>query len=361
MEPPPPARASRSTTTRFWAPWLGHQHPRTAGGVRTHLRQLVRRPRVARTAMTWRRPPVGAIKLGRNLYGRIIPSAQILDISTRSAIMFRNSTISPEGGIAPGASQLRRRLWGSRPVRRGGSRPPAAAVPVPQHLNIDMLSTETEIDLLEKILESSSDIRQRDLARIIGLSLGMANVILKRLVQKGLLKIQKVNNRNIRYVVSPRGMERIARRSYRYFRQTVKNVVFYKGAIEELLQPRRSPGLHRDRADRCQRPGLHRRAPVRQAPARPAPGRQTRHGTNRQRFSCIPNATRTPLRPAPAAPTCGVSSCPQGPGASYPQPRDRRGSPAPVHQGRGSQPPDPRAMQRPAVGVPGAHRTTLRR
>ena len=98
-----------------------------------------------------------------------------------------------------------------------------------------MLSTETEIDLLEKILESSSDIRQRDLARIIGLSLGMANAILKRLVQKGLLKIQKVNNRNIHYVVSPRGMERIARRSYRYFRQTVKNVVYYKEAIEELL------------------------------------------------------------------------------------------------------------------------------
>jgi DNA-binding MarR family transcriptional regulator len=106
-----------------------------------------------------------------------------------------------------------------------------------------MLSTETEIDLLEKILESSSDIRQRDLARIIGLSLGMANAILKRLVQKGLLKIQKVNNRNIRYVVSPRGMERIARRSYRYFRQTVKNVVYYKEAIEELLDLVKARGV----------------------------------------------------------------------------------------------------------------------
>jgi DNA-binding MarR family transcriptional regulator len=116
-------------------------------------------------------------------------------------------------------------------------------VPVPPHLNIAMLSAETEIDLLEKILESSSDIRQRDLARIIGLSLGMANAILKRLVQKGLLKIQKVNNRNIQYVVSPKGMERIARRSYRYFRQTVKNVVYYKEAIEELLRRIESQGF----------------------------------------------------------------------------------------------------------------------
>ena len=30
-------------------------------------------------------------------------------------------------------------------------------------------------------------------------------------------------------------MEKIARRSYRYFRQTVKNVVYYKEAIEELV------------------------------------------------------------------------------------------------------------------------------
>jgi DNA-binding MarR family transcriptional regulator len=106
-----------------------------------------------------------------------------------------------------------------------------------------MLSSETEIDLLEKIVESPSNIRQRDLARIIGLSLGMANAIVKRLVQKGLLKIQKVNNRNIQYIVSPKGMEKIARRSYRYFRQTVKNVVYYKEAIEELLRRVASQGF----------------------------------------------------------------------------------------------------------------------
>lgn len=99
-----------------------------------------------------------------------------------------------------------------------------------------MLTSDTEIDLLEKIVDNPSRVRQRDLARIIGLSLGMTNAIMKRLVQKGLLKVKKVNNRNIQYIVSPQGLERIARRSYRYFRRTIKNVVFYREAIEGLLR-----------------------------------------------------------------------------------------------------------------------------
>jgi DNA-binding MarR family transcriptional regulator len=95
---------------------------------------------------------------------------------------------------------------------------------------------ETELDILEKISSSNSGMRQRDLARIIGLSLGMTNAILKRLAQKGWLKVKKVNNRNIQYIVSPQGMQKIAHRSYRYFRRTIKNVVYYKEVIESLVR-----------------------------------------------------------------------------------------------------------------------------
>jgi DNA-binding MarR family transcriptional regulator len=72
------------------------------------------------------------------------------------------------------------------------------------------------------------DVRQRDLAKIAGLSLGMTNAILKRLALKGLLTIKRVNNRNIHYIVTPTGIEAITRKSYRYFKRTIKNVV-YKG------------------------------------------------------------------------------------------------------------------------------------
>jgi DNA-binding MarR family transcriptional regulator len=108
-----------------------------------------------------------------------------------------------------------------------------------------MISPEKEIEILERISRSKSTIRQRDLARIIGLSLGMTNSILKRLTNKGLLKIKKVNNRNIQYVVSPAGMEAIALRSYRYFKRTLKNVVSYKEAMDELVQEIKQKGCRR--------------------------------------------------------------------------------------------------------------------
>ena len=108
-----------------------------------------------------------------------------------------------------------------------------------------MISSDTELDILERIHHTQSVIRQRDLARIIGLSLGMTNAILKRLAQKGLLQVRKVNNRNIQYVVSSKGMTEIARRSYRYLKRTIKNVVYYKEAIDRLIGEAAGQGYRR--------------------------------------------------------------------------------------------------------------------
>ena len=98
-----------------------------------------------------------------------------------------------------------------------------------------MNSSEKEITILAHIHANPHNVSQRDLAKIAGLSLGMTNTILKRLAVKGLLTIKRVNNRNIHYIVTPSGIETITRKSYRYFKRTIKNVVYYKEAIEELV------------------------------------------------------------------------------------------------------------------------------
>ena len=98
-----------------------------------------------------------------------------------------------------------------------------------------MATVERDLEVLESIYHNGARVRQRDLAQVAGLSLGMTNAILKRLAHKGWLAIRKVNNRNIRYAVTAAGAEEIARRSYRYFKRTVKNVVDYKQAIERLV------------------------------------------------------------------------------------------------------------------------------
>jgi DNA-binding MarR family transcriptional regulator len=108
--------------------------------------------------------------------------------------------------------------------------------------NIELNTEEKELEVLKYIYANADNVHQRDLAKIVGLSLGMTNAILKRLAQKGFLKIRKVNNRNIKYIVSAQGIEAITRRSYQFFKRTIKSVVFYKETIESLIRDIKKEG-----------------------------------------------------------------------------------------------------------------------
>jgi DNA-binding MarR family transcriptional regulator len=101
---------------------------------------------------------------------------------------------------------------------------------------------DKELQVLQNIYRRER-IRQRDLALIAGMSLGMTNAIVKRLIRKGLLTVRKINNRNIMYAVSPMGMEEIARKSYKYFKRTVKNIVYYKNSINSLIREVKAAGF----------------------------------------------------------------------------------------------------------------------
>jgi DNA-binding MarR family transcriptional regulator len=101
--------------------------------------------------------------------------------------------------------------------------------------------TDREIDILSHIARGKPA-RQRDLSHVIGISLGMTNVVLKRLIRKGYLVVRTVNKRKLAYVVTPAGVDAIARRSYRYLRRTVRNIVYFRSSIEVFLHDVRSRG-----------------------------------------------------------------------------------------------------------------------
>ena len=109
-------------------------------------------------------------------------------------------------------------------------------------MNTPVDASDQELEVLENIYAHRDHVRQRDIARIAGLSLGMTNAIVKRLVQKGWLTIRKVNNRNIRYAVSADGIDQITRRSYRYLKRTIKNIVYYREAIERFVREAKAQG-----------------------------------------------------------------------------------------------------------------------
>lgn len=105
-------------------------------------------------------------------------------------------------------------------------------------LPFENTSADTEYIILQNIYNSADNelpLRQRELAQIAGTSLGMTNSILKRLAQKGWITIKKLNSRNIQYAVTLEGINEIIHRSYRYFKRTISNVVYYKDILEEVI------------------------------------------------------------------------------------------------------------------------------
>ena len=97
-----------------------------------------------------------------------------------------------------------------------------------------MYTSDKEAIILEHIYFNDS-LKQRELADKAGISLGMTNAILKRLIEKGWLITKRLNSRNISYVVSPAGLEEIFKKGYQHFKRTIDDVALYRVGIEQLI------------------------------------------------------------------------------------------------------------------------------
>jgi DNA-binding MarR family transcriptional regulator len=91
-----------------------------------------------------------------------------------------------------------------------------------------------EDDIILRISQSP-DVTQRELASGAGISLGMTNIILKRLVRKGYLKMRRLSRRNIEYVLTPEGLAHYSRRSYNYLMGTISSVRGLKERISAVV------------------------------------------------------------------------------------------------------------------------------
>ncbi|MBN1897590.1 MAG: winged helix-turn-helix transcriptional regulator [Spirochaetes bacterium] len=73
---------------------------------------------------------------------------------------------------------------------------------------------------------------QRDISRSSGLSLGLTNIIIKRLIKKGFLKIKKLNRKKILYHLTPQAMLQKSIRTYNYIERSIKDVMEIKKKIQ---------------------------------------------------------------------------------------------------------------------------------
>jgi len=103
-----------------------------------------------------------------------------------------------------------------------------------QPINIWSGQMQNELQVLNNI-EKNQKATQRDIARNTGLSLGNVNILIKRLVKKGLLKIEKLNARSIRYILTPEGIREKAKLTYEYIKISYNYINDINNKIEKLI------------------------------------------------------------------------------------------------------------------------------
>ena len=101
---------------------------------------------------------------------------------------------------------------------------------------------ENEFQILKNI-ERNKNATQRDIAKSTGMSLGNVNILIKRLLKKGLLKIEKLNPRTIRYILTPEGMKEKAELTYSYLVISYKYINEINQKIETLLTSQNCVGI----------------------------------------------------------------------------------------------------------------------
>jgi len=101
-------------------------------------------------------------------------------------------------------------------------------------LNNQPLS-EKEFEIINIIADGFRS-NQRELSTHIGLSLGMTNLLLRRLATKGFLRIKQLDAKKVQYLLTPRGLAEKAQKSIHYTRKTLQSFGIIKEEIKRLLK-----------------------------------------------------------------------------------------------------------------------------
>ena len=80
-------------------------------------------------------------------------------------------------------------------------------------------------------IEAGHPISQRSLASSLGIALGMTNLLLRRLVRKGWVRVSHIRPNRVSYFLTPTGMAEKARMSRAYFRDSVR---YYASARDRI-------------------------------------------------------------------------------------------------------------------------------
>jgi len=117
-----------------------------------------------------------------------------------------------------------------------------------------MIESETsngrfrDLALLQEI-EANPDVSQARLAEELGVAIGTVNWHLKRLVEKGFVKVKRIRRRKLRYIITPDGLALRAGLTLAYVQQSFSLFREVREKVRELLRGLQETGFQSVRLD----------------------------------------------------------------------------------------------------------------
>lgn len=105
-----------------------------------------------------------------------------------------------------------------------------------EHHSNDETIVYRELRVISEV-ENNPEITQRDLAQRLGVALGLTNVLLKNLAQKGYVRITQMHWNRWIYTVTPRGFTRKIQLTVSYIQRVLNHYADIRQTLREELAP----------------------------------------------------------------------------------------------------------------------------
>jgi DNA-binding MarR family transcriptional regulator len=84
------------------------------------------------------------------------------------------------------------------------------------------------------ILDREDSPSQREIAKQTGFSVGLVNTLIKKCAKKGLVKIERLNSRNIKYILTPEGIKEKTQKTIDYIKKSYQAIRKLQLKVEEI-------------------------------------------------------------------------------------------------------------------------------
>ena len=94
---------------------------------------------------------------------------------------------------------------------------------------------EREFELVN-IVGAELGANQRDLSKQLDISLGMTNMLIRRLVSKGYIRIRQLNKKKTQYILTPKGFAEKYLKSVHYTLKTIRSIGLIRNQLNVIIQ-----------------------------------------------------------------------------------------------------------------------------